>query len=389
MLTQPRDYWRISSYGYPNPFSTNDRAQQAWQTLLSFFEFSSYADLKRYWSSPSASRPLSPSAVESWKKAFEEFGLVYVPSSSREIRITPAGHQFREAGEGRLEREFSWIGLSLLLRYPLRRPRREGQAKQADSNLLPYWFLHAAIRQLQGYVWWTEIERVLCTVSQVSEAEEAIECVRRMRAGTADFSDFQITQTDDEYNMLTQAVGHAGMNYLLIGKRSDTSIYGAGQPDLRYFIRPEAQPLIDIALNVNAGSLDCDGDVSFVSRMPQAPAFADGQAYFDYLGATVPAIDTFTNAALPSLRIGGAAVAILKQGTHYAVQSQTQVVGPVSRLCRLGQGQRIILSHDLGRSFMVQSKTRQGASDIVVTVRKAGPITNRQPILEILEGVDA
>ncbi len=389
MLTQPRDFWRVNSYGYPNPFSTNETAQQAWDTLLSFFQFNSYAGLKNYWFSTNAPRRISPHSVESWKATFEEYGLLYVLSGSDDIRITPAGHQFKAAGEAGNVAEFSWIGLSLLLRYPLRSPRRERQAAAATSDLLPYWFLYAAIRELQGYVWWTEIERVLCSVFRVSEAQGAIEDVRRLRAGTADIDDFPITQTQGGlYNSLNQVIVHAGMYYLLLGKSSDTSIYGTGQKNRRHVILPDALSLIDIALNVNTGSLDCDGDVSFVSRMPQAPVFPYEQAYFDYLGATVPDLGTFSNAAQPSILISGSSVAILKPETHYTVQSPTQIIGPISRLCRLGRGQRIILGHSLGRSFIVENKTRHGASEIVVTVRRAVPITNQQMVQDILESID-
>src|SRR5947207_993183 len=103
------DYWRVNSYGYPNPFSSSQNARQAWETFLSFFDFSSYRKLKEFWESGDAGRLLDSHAVESWKATFEEFGLLYVLSRTNEIQITPAGIQFREAAEARDQDEFGWI----------------------------------------------------------------------------------------------------------------------------------------------------------------------------------------------------------------------------------------------------------------------------------------
>src|ERR1044071_3433886 len=137
-MSATSDFWRVNSYGYPNPFSSSQKAVQAWETFLSFFDFASYGKLKEFWESGAAGRLLDSHAVESWKATFEEFGLLYVLSRSDEIQITPAGLQFREAAEARNQDEFGWIGLSLLLRYPLHGPPRARRGRQRDANLLLY-----------------------------------------------------------------------------------------------------------------------------------------------------------------------------------------------------------------------------------------------------------
>ncbi|HMN15372.1 MAG TPA: hypothetical protein PKD55_23895, partial [Bellilinea sp.] len=149
------DYWRVNSYGYPCYFSESEKSLEAWTTLLSFFDFAQYDALKQYWASPSAPRRLSSHAVESWKATFEEFGLLYVESGSNRITITPAGLQLREAAERNDQTEFAWIGLNLLLRYPLRGPRRPKSEAHKDSDLLLYRFWYAALLDLDGYIWWT------------------------------------------------------------------------------------------------------------------------------------------------------------------------------------------------------------------------------------------
>src|SRR5690242_20226226 len=115
------DYWVVNSYGYPNPFG-GKLAKDAWTMFLSFFDFTSFADLKNAWGQNEYGKNLSPSAVGSWKPTFEEFGLLYVRSHEDEIIITPGGHDFKSAGEEGNHDELAKIGTSLLLRYPLKGP---------------------------------------------------------------------------------------------------------------------------------------------------------------------------------------------------------------------------------------------------------------------------
>src|SRR5579885_3166965 len=178
---QTQDYWRVNSYGYPNPFVQERKAKEAWVTLKSFYErdYGAYTSLKEFWESHRP-RKLDSHAVESWKATFEEFGLLYVISRSNKITITPAGKQFYEAAVQEHEEDFVWIGLNLLLRYPLQGPPRGRHKSPAHgtSDLLPYRFLYSAMRDLGDYFWWTELERVFCRVFATSEAKPAVEAVR-------------------------------------------------------------------------------------------------------------------------------------------------------------------------------------------------------------------
>src|SRR6266849_2002543 len=92
---QTLDFWRVNSYGYPNPFSQESKSQEAWFTFKTFcdHENAPYSSLKAFWESKSAPRKLDSHAVESWKATFEEFGLLYVISRSNKVIVTPAGKQ--------------------------------------------------------------------------------------------------------------------------------------------------------------------------------------------------------------------------------------------------------------------------------------------------------
>jgi hypothetical protein len=391
MQINEADYWHVNSYSYPNPFSPNDKARQAWETLISFYDFSSYTELKRYWASSSAPRSINPHTVESWKTTFEEFGLLYVLTGTGEIHITPAGHQFRTAADAGRQREFAWIGLSLLLRYPLKGPRRPKGPRHADSNLLLYWFLFAAMRELQNYMWWSELERVLCKVFLVAEAEQAVETIRQLRAGQVRLENFPppATRTSNFYNMLNQVVVHAGLNYLLLGRSADETFYDAAKSDRRYWILNDWLSIIDLALGGSARDLDCNPGTQFLSRMPVAPDFAgDEHAYFEYLGAEVPLHYAEEQPArMPHIPLQGGTVAILRHGTHYTASNSTTITGSIQTLCTLARNQRVILSHDLRRTYMIEEKMRIAPDAIQVRVRPARRITDVQAIQAILGGM--
>jgi len=383
------DYWRVNSYGYPNPFSGEQRAKSAWQTLVSFHQFSSYSRLKEYWSSTDAPRTISPHAVESWKAAFEEFGLLYVLTGTDEIRITPAGCQFRDAADANRIREFAWIGLSLLLRYPLSGPRRPRNPRHAGSDLLLYWFFYAAIRELQNYLWRTELDRVLCKVFQLGEAQDAITQILRLRAGDRAVHTAPLPADPSRgafYNSINQVIVHASMNHLLIAKSRDDSLYVDSGREQRMWVRREWLPLIDSAIGSDAVPRNCSDDSRFVARMPQAPDFSgDEQGYFEYLGARVDPIPAATaETRIPFASLSGGAVAVLSKGVHYALVEANKITGSIQHLCSLALRQRVIVSHDLDWSYVVEKKARTGPDEILVTIRRGRPITGIGSILPLL-----
>lgn len=382
------DYWRVNSYGYPCYFSESDKSLEAWTTLLSFFDFAQYDALKQYWASPSAPRRLSSHAVESWKATFEEFGLLYVESGSNRITITPAGLQLREAAERNDQTEFAWIGLNLLLRYPLRGPRRPKSEAHKDSDLLLYRFWYAALLDLDGYIWWTELERILCRIFHTNEGAEAIEDIRTLRSDPELIARINLPTDQRQggfYNSLNQVAVHAGMNHLLLGAEDVECPYGVTEPKRKPFIRRDWLGMVRRALSNNGGSDQCATGGVAIARLPSAPVLPDERSYFDYLGAPVTAMAQTTSSPLSAIELQGERVFILTIARHYEVESSETINGQVANLCQLARGQRIILSHDERWTYIVESKDLIDAITVRVRLRRGRPITNIN-VLKALQG---
>lgn len=382
------DYWRVNSYGYPCYFSESENSLEAWTTLLSFFDFGQYDALKRYWASTSAPRRLSSHAVESWKATFEEFGLLYVESGSNRISITPAGLQLREAAERNDQTEFAWIGLNLLLRYPLRGPRRPKSEAHKDSDLLLYRFWYAALLDLDGYIWWTELERILCRVFHTNEGAEAIEDIRTLRTDPELIARINLPTDKRQggfYNSLNQVAVHAGMNHLLLGTEDVECPYGVTEPKRKPFIRRDWLGMVRRALSDNGGADQCATGGGAIARVPSAPLLPDERSYFDYLGAPVTAMAQTTSSPLSAIELQGERVFILTIARHYEVESSETINGQVANLCQLARGQRIILSHDDRWTYIVESKDLIDAITVRIRLRRGRPITNIT-VLKALQG---
>jgi hypothetical protein len=383
-------FWTVNSYGYPNPFG-NSRAQQVWETLLEYREFTNYTELKQYWAGPAAPRKLSSNAVESWKAAFEQFGLLHVPSGSGQVRFTPAGEQLVAAGTAGQVDDFNWIGLNLLLRYPLRgvpgrRPRDECHA---GSDLLLYGFVLATMLDLGGELWWPELARVLCRVFKTADGPPAIERIRALRAGDVDVENLLSPVPDERgafYNSLNQVIVQSGLNYQLIDRERGDPAYGEfAESQVRFWLTDDGRRAVTRALG---GAPDeCAGSTPlWTERLPRAyGSFADEKEYFAYLGEEV-SLDPVEPMAQRPIRasIAGAATWILRAGEDVDVLDNGQVKGPVAVLCGLAVDDRVVLSSVPSTTFLVKDKQRV-ASEVTLSLRAAKPIIDWSPIQAILE----
>lgn len=377
------DFWRVNSYGYPCFFSESEKSQEAWNTLLSFFDFTDYEELKKYWSSSKAPRQLSSHAVESWKATFEEFGILYVESRSNRITVTQAGIQLREAADREDQKEFAWIGLNLLLRYPLKGPRRPKSETHRDSDLLLYRFWYSALLDLDGYIWWTELERVLCRVFQTQEALDAVEDIRTLRLNPGLLNQVKLPVAQRQgafYNSLNQVAVHAGMNHLLLGTEDLESPYGVIESKRKQFIRSDWAGMIRSAMSNNGISDQCATGGNAIARLPTSPKFSDEIEYFTYLGASVPAQLTQTGSPLASVLLQGEKVFFLSERLTYQVVDASHITGPVASLCQLARGQRIVLSHDERWTYLVENKELIDAHNVKISIRRARPISNIETI---------
>lgn len=398
---QTQDFWRVNSYGYPNPFNPDTKSQEAWATFCSFYSHdgAAYSSLKAFWESSKAPRRLDSHAVESWKATFEEFGLLYVISRSNTITITPAGKQFYEAAQQQNEQEFVWIGLNLLFRYPVQGPPRS-RAKSAahdEADILPYRFLHSAMRDLGDYFWWTELERIFCRVFSTSEARAAIDAVRKIRATPSELTEFPLPvdmRKGAFYNSLNQVANHAGLNHLVFLQDDESEHYGANESRRRHLINRDYLSLVNAALGDSTTAADCGGSAMYVDRLPTAPSFTKEQAYFDYLGAAVPNVMAARSTMAPkAVMLAGDTVFILKAGEHFDPISanglERSIHGNTLVLCRIARNHMVILTTDLSWTYRVVGKDLAGSNTVKLSLRRARPITNIEPIERLLGGDDA
>lgn len=392
--------WRVNSYSYPNPFQnsaagqTAARAQAAWEMFESFAERTGYGSVKTYWENH-PSRPVQPHAVESWKATFEEFGLLYVLSRSDAVVITPGGQQLLAAAAADDEREFAWTALNLILRYPVR--GEAGRRSRGDdfeqSDLLLYWYLHAALVELDGFSQ-QELFRVLAHVFRRSEAQAAVDLVRQLRAGTADISQYPDPSggaSGGVYNALNQVLNHGSLNHMLFTSSKEDSRYFADTRENWWFVRDEYRDLIELALGGQVQPLPagCAAQASLMQRMPAAPTHGDEQSYFNYMGAAVtPLAEAQAHAeaaAAPTVEYGGEAVFLLTEGQHFTRGETNHIVGPVHALCVLAEERRVILSDDLQRTYMVEHKELAG-NEVVVRIRPARPIIDPDYVMSLFGG---
>lgn len=389
--------WSVNSYSYPNPFRSSATAQDSWEMLQSFAERSSYDAVKQFWDE-NPPRRVRPHAVESWKATFEEFGLLYVVSGTGAIVITPAGRQILAAAEADDEKEFAWIGLNLLLRYPLRgeagrRPRDE---EHADSDLLPYWFLHAALIELDGF-WQQEFFRVLSHVFRRSAAVGGVEIVQHLRAGTKDIKSYPDPSSGKSgrvYNALNQVFVHGSLNHMLFTSSRQGSRYFDGEKENWWYLRTEYSGLVELALGGPASPVPngCGAQSTLMKRMPEAPRFTDEGEYFDYVGARVlsfaEAERRSAGSAAPAVEYGGEMVFLLTQHLHFTRIDETHIVGSIQTLCVLGTGQRVLVSDNSESTYIVSTKLLMG-SDVEVVLRRARPITDAAYVEQLFEGSES
>jgi len=396
---QTQDYWRVNSYGYPNPFVEESKSQEAWVTFKTFCDHDNgeYASVKSFWESNRAPRKLDSHAVESWKATFEEFGLLYVISRSNKVIITPAGKQFYEAAAREHEDDLVWIGLNLLLRYPLRGPprARSKSAAHEESNLLLYRFLYSAMRDLGDYFWWTELEHIFCRVFATSEAKAAVEAVRQIRQDPSRLAAFPLPVDKRKggfYNSLNQVAVHAGMNHLVLIQDDESDHYGANESRRRHFINRKYLSMVSVALGDSVSPSECAGSALYVDRLATAPSFDDEQSYFDYLGAAVSTFASATTAAAPqTITLAGDTVFVLKLSEHFEAVAtsalERSIRGKTYILCRIARNHRVILSSDKMWTYLVTGKDVVDSETVQLSLRRARPISNIEPI-EMLLGKD-
>ncbi|HXS33952.1 MAG TPA: hypothetical protein VN758_09310 [Solirubrobacterales bacterium] len=381
-------YWKVNSYGYPNPFSDAVNPKGATEVLDAFLAETSYSKIKDEFAN-GRPRNLDHSAVESWKATFEEFGILYVLTGSDEIVITPGGRQLLEARDAGEVEEFTRVGLGLLVRYPLR-GQRAHRPDLKDSDLLIHRAVLAAMLDLGGEVWRPEIAYILSGATTRSELSAAVAAVASIRGGDErdilEHDPPESLESKNFYNMLNQVFVHSGMNGLLLSNTtSDARFSDPTVPGFKFTssrrvetVLESARPMIEEALG-GVDAINCVGNSgSFVDRLPAAPVLTSEGEYFEYAGAIVPK-GSGDGGGPVAETYGGELVWVLKAEEHYELVGEA-IVGPSSKLCAISPGQRLIVSHDLERTRLVEAKALTNDGRIELKVREARTISNPSTI---------
>jgi hypothetical protein len=385
--------WRVNSYGYPNPFMPSQSAEKAWEMFVSFTKFNSYRGLKKHWESH-PKRPVDSHAVESWKANFEECGIIYVLSGDDGIHITAGGRQLLAAAKANDDREFAWIGLNLLLRYPLRgNGRRSRGAEHNESDLLLYWFVLATLLELKGF-WHSELFRVLSAVFARDQAPKALEVVRGLRSRKVEISNYLDPSGGHSgavYNAINQVMVKGSLNHMLFTSDRRDSIFIGGESENFWHVREEFRDVVELALGGQAQQLPpgCGAGATLIQRLPGAPKFANEQSYFDYAGAPVQdlriAISQTHSEPAPAVQYGTDVVYLLTATTHFQRLDASRIVGPVHVLCVLAIGQRVLVDDELAFTYMVEDKVMDPTGQVTVMLRRARPIHDHDYVLALFK----
>ena len=134
-----------------------------------------------------APRPdVSPERLRTWKKVFEEFGLLYVEDDQR-LRATALGRlvngmhdDLRKQIEGANDHVIR-LGLSVLSRHTLRNPTVSA-AYPPETDVHPYRAIWRACRALDDRLHWEELNRVLMGVLREDDVESSISHIQSIRA---------------------------------------------------------------------------------------------------------------------------------------------------------------------------------------------------------------
>lgn len=381
--------WRFNSYGYPTPFSAQANHRKAWDTLQVFFRDLTYGGVKQVLAEQ---RGLDHAAAESWKAHFEGLGLLWVPRGTDEVIRTVGGNQFVEAAvAGEMER-WAWVALNLLLRYPLRGPRGNRRGAIADSDILPFWFLYAALLDLDDTLWFAEVERVIPSAVLRTQAQSTVEKIAQLRLKPSLIEEvllpYDRSSKSAHYNSLNQLTNNGSLGKLTISHERSEPIYSVENGERLHRLVPTWKSLVEDALGgASEGSDHCDFADTWISRMPAAPPRPTNEEdYFSYLGAQVPGRSEVAAAKLPSHGEASDRVLVLSKGTHYKLQSVERIVGPASFLCQVAIDQRVVLSHNLEYTYLVREKARQTAGEVVCMVQRARPISDPRVFVPYIQG---
>jgi len=128
---------------------------------------------------------IEPQRLRGWKKAFEEFGLLYV-SEDQSLETTALGRMVRELHDdlnsqiaGANDHIVSLV-LAVLNRHTLANPL-VGAEYPVGTDVHPYRAIWRSVRALDNKIHWQEMNRVIFHIMRESDVPNAIDRIRSVR----------------------------------------------------------------------------------------------------------------------------------------------------------------------------------------------------------------
>ncbi|GAB5493707.1 MAG: hypothetical protein Phog2KO_39220 [Phototrophicaceae bacterium] len=387
MAKTDAEVWIVNSYGYPHFFLEDQRSKNAAKICRTFFRHNSYNHIKHELT------PLSQSAVESWKAAFEEFGLFYVPYGEDRVVHLPLGRQMLDATDQNEREKFIWFAMNGLSKYRFNNPHpvRRTRFSFENSDVHPYWALWEAMRKLDNYIYWDEFSKLLATVMHWNQLPGIISSIQECRKQPKLMERYQLSNqlgTRDLQNILMQVMKHGSVAYDIITKEREV-MYGKIQN--KYYINPKYLHLFDEILGISMFPSECEfsNNTPFEERILRYQGPIKEVEYFEgYLGARVdtdlPHIRTIQK-ELRAVDLGNENVSLIEV-SETIIRSGLEVQGPSSELCTLRLNQRVIVSDDLTRTYIILSKFVNLDGIVTIKLRGARRIVDADYILKQIIG---
>lgn len=208
--------------------------------------------------------PLTENRIETWKKLFDNLGLIYVEDGV--IHVTGLGRRVADAANTALsatlaaKSNVAAAAIGVLGRYQLLNPTTQNRDYPPDCDVFPFRCIWKCMLDL-GDLHWEELHRVILRIMHQSELPTAMQKIRDARAANYDPNDAASAQqflgppiysdTDQVTRRMTPWFSAAGFGGLLIDREATNG---------RRSLTPEYRGLIASALETPPPWRDFDQD---------------------------------------------------------------------------------------------------------------------------------
>lgn len=314
---------------------------------------------------------VDPATVETRKSLYEEFGLLYVPKYSGEVRLTTAGKQLLDLlgtnppqnPSEDLRKKVDSVLCWAMTHAQINRPQSLGSPaisseERANCDIRPYAAFWQAMFELDDTITFDEFSHVLAHVQKVSDFPAAIETIRQARKS-------------GKLPKAPEQSGNFGIYW-----RAHLSVAEAVLQieDGRFTFAPDRKSILKSILQFQMG---CEGnDVSAAIR---SRVWTDVNDYYNFAGQECPTFLASGEATVVSF--AGQSVVMLKgyvlrqDGAGYYIDAGME-------LCALKIGMPCFHSSELKRMLRVDQKSSSG-NGIRIRLGLGRPINKSMQLLQL------